>query len=101
MVVERKGTQFRVVAQEFSTDWWEDTPSNRKGMVVFLRRLEDALRKPLFTYDQLAQVLESPNRQAGTELYAAVCGLWWGSGRFSGAEAEGGWGGGGGGGSGA
>ena len=64
MRVERKDTQFRVVAQGFATVWMEDRPSNRKGMVIFLRSLEDELGKPLFTYDQLAQVLESPNRQA-------------------------------------
>jgi transposase-like protein len=74
MVVERKGTQFRVVAQGFSTDWWKDTPSNRKGMVVFLRSLEDALGKPLFTYDQLAQVLESSNRQAAQNYIQAFAG---------------------------
>jgi len=67
MLVERKDTHFRVVAQGFSTAWMEDTPSNRKGMVIFLRSLRDALGKSLFTYDQLAQVLESPNRQAAHE----------------------------------
>ena len=67
MLVERKDTQFRVVAQGFSTAWLEDTSSNRKAMVVLLRSLEDELGKPLFTYDQLAQVLESPNRQAAHE----------------------------------
>ena len=64
MLVERKDTQFRVVAQGFSTDWWKDTPANRKAVVVVLRSLRDRLGKPLFPYDQLAQVLESPNRQA-------------------------------------
>ncbi len=64
MLVERKDTQFRVVAQGFSTDWWKDTPANRKAVVVILRSLRDRLGKPLFSYDQLAQVLESPNRQA-------------------------------------
>jgi hypothetical protein len=67
MRVERKDTHFRVVAQGFSTVWLEDTPSNRKGMVIFLRSLRDELGKPLFTYDQLAQVLESSNRQAAHE----------------------------------
>jgi len=64
MLVERKDTQFRVVAQGFSTIWLEDTPANRKAVVVILRSLRDRLGKPLFSYDQLAQVLESPNRQA-------------------------------------
>jgi len=64
MLVERKDTQFRVVAQGFSTDWWKDTPANRKAVVVILRSLRDRLGKPLFSYDQLAQVSESPNRQA-------------------------------------
>jgi len=61
---ERKDTEFRVVTQGFSTDWWKDTPANRKAVVVVLRSLRDRLGKPLFPYDQLAQVLESPNRQA-------------------------------------
>ena len=66
-VVERQDTQFRVVTRGFSTDWWKDTPSNRKGMVVFLRRLKDEDGHPLFTYDQLAQVVGSVNRQAAHE----------------------------------
>ena len=64
MRVERKDTQSRVVAQGFSTDWWRDTPANRKAVVVILRSLRERLGKSLFPYDQLAQVLESPNRQA-------------------------------------
>jgi len=52
MPVARKGTQFRGVTQGFSTAWWEDTPSNRKGMVV-VRSLEDEWSKPLFTYEEL------------------------------------------------
>ena len=39
MVVERKGTQFRVVWQGGSVGWWEDTASNRKATVVFLRAI--------------------------------------------------------------
>jgi transposase-like protein len=64
MVVERKDRQFRVVAQGISTDWWRDTPANRKAVVVMLRSLRDRQGKPLFTYDQLAHVFESANRQA-------------------------------------
>ena len=64
MGVERKATQFRVVTQGFSTAWWEDTPSNRKAMVVFLRSLEDESGHALFTYAALAEVVGSSNRQA-------------------------------------
>jgi len=64
MGVERKDTQFRVVTQGFSTAWSEDTPSNRKAMVLFLRRLEDKSGHALFTYAALAEVVGSSNRQA-------------------------------------
>ena len=67
MLGERKDRQFRVVTQGFSTAWLEDTPSNRKAMVVFLRSLQDESGKSLFPYEQLAQVFESPNRQAAHE----------------------------------
>lgn len=64
MVVEHKGTQFRVVWQGGSVGWWEDTPSNRKAMVVFLRSMRDELGKRKFTLAELAQVVGSENRQA-------------------------------------
>ena len=67
MIVERKGTQFRVVGQGISSGWWEDTPSNRKAVVVFLRSLGDEEGKPLFTHQEVASVLGSPNRQASDE----------------------------------
>jgi len=67
LVVERKDTQFRVITQGFSTDWWEDTPSNRKALVVLLRSLRDESGKVLFTYEELAQVFGSTNRQAAHE----------------------------------
>lgn len=67
MIVEHKDTQFRIVGQGISTDWWEDTPSNRKAMVVFLRKLKDESGKPLFTHQEVASVLGSPNRQASDE----------------------------------
>lgn len=67
MMIEHKDTQFRIVAQEICTSWWEDTSSNRKAMVVFLRSLEDKQGKPLFRHEELAQVVDSTNRQASHE----------------------------------
>jgi transposase-like protein len=67
MIVERKDTQFRIVGQGISSGWWEDTPSNRKAMVVFLRTLRDDQGKALFTHQEVASVLGSSNRQASDE----------------------------------
>jgi hypothetical protein len=67
MVIEHKDTQFRVVGQGISSGWWEDTPSNRKAVVVFLRSLGDESGKPLFTHQEVASFLGSPNRQASDE----------------------------------
>jgi transposase-like protein len=67
MIVEREDTQFRVVGQGISSGWWEDTPSNRKAVVVFLRTLQDDRGKALFTHQEVALVLGSPNRQASDE----------------------------------
>lgn len=67
MMIAHKDTQFRVVGQGISTDWWEDTSSNRKAMVVFLRSLEDERGRRLFRHEELAKILGSSNRQASHE----------------------------------
>ena len=61
MVVEYEGTQFRVLGQGISTGWWEDTRANRNGLVVCLRKLEDGEGKPVFTHEEVAQVVGSLN----------------------------------------
>jgi len=43
-----------------------DTPANRKVVVIFLRGMRDAHGKLLFTLAQLAEIVESSNRQAAS-----------------------------------
>ena len=64
MRVERRDTQFRVIAQAFSPVWLEDPPSHRKALVVLLRSLQDESGTGLFPYEQLAVLVGSSNRQA-------------------------------------
>lgn len=63
MFVEFQDTIFRVVTQAFSLDL-HDTPANRQVAVVILRGMRDGGEQSLFTLQQLAQVVESDNRQA-------------------------------------
>ena len=109
MRVERRDTQFRVIAQAFSPVWLEDPPSHRKALVVLLRSLQDESGTGLFPYEQLAVLVGSSNRQAAHEHVQGVEESGGGSEGFFGVEAEGfaveaqpngGWGSGGGGGSG-
>ena len=65
--ISRKDNEFQVEAQGLKTDWLPDTASNRKAMVVFLRLVINERNKPRFTYQQLAPVVESNNRQAASE----------------------------------
>lgn len=66
MSVEFQDTTFRIVTQAFSCKW-QDTPANRQAVVVFLRGMTDAEGQPVFTLQQLAQLVESPNRQAASQ----------------------------------
>jgi len=66
MRVLREDTQFRVEGQGISVAWL-DTPSNRKVSVIFLRGLRDAEGKRLFTLVELAEIVGSTNRQAGSQ----------------------------------
>lgn len=66
LTIEQDGSQFRVLSQAFCTDWLADTASNRKSMVVFLRLLTDEHGKPLHTYQELAALVDSENRQASS-----------------------------------
>jgi transposase-like protein len=62
--VDKKDNLFRVVSQDFSTDWVLDTPENRKAMIVFLRLLLDYKGKALYTHQELSEIVGSSNRQA-------------------------------------
>lgn len=63
--VEHQDNTFRVTTQVFSFQW-PDTSANRKVAVVFLRGLRDAQGQELFTFQQLAALVDSPNRQAAS-----------------------------------
>ncbi len=72
----RNDTQFRVEGQGLSLDWLADTRANRKAVIVFLRLLSGSNGQPLFSHQELAQVVGSSNRQASSrhvELFSA-CG---------------------------
>jgi transposase-like protein len=60
----RDDNRFRFKGQGISCDWLPDTLTNRKSTLVFLRQLTDEAGKSLFTYQELAQVVGSSNRQA-------------------------------------
>jgi hypothetical protein len=60
----RNDNLFRIESQQFCTSWVADTPENRKAMIVFLRLLVDSDGRKLFTHQQLAEIVESSNRQA-------------------------------------
>ena len=45
---------------------WLDTEANRKVAVIFLRGMRDGEGKPLFTLEELAEIVKSENRQAGS-----------------------------------
>ena len=55
--------RFRIETQEFCTFWLQDTPANRKVSVVYLRNLCDEDGKALFTFQKLAKIVGSNNRQ--------------------------------------
>lgn len=68
MEIQEKDNRFRVIWQgHFTTDWLPDTPSNRKAMVVFLRSLLDEEGKHIFTFQELAMLFGSNNRQASSQ----------------------------------
>jgi len=65
MTVLRYDNTFCVQTQGFSVTF-PDTPANRKVVVIFLRGMRDAHGKLLFTLAQLAEIVESSNRQAAS-----------------------------------
>ncbi len=64
--VERENNQFKIVVKGIlSLGWFRDTTANRKAMLVLLRELKDPqTNRRMLTLEQLAEVVESNNRQA-------------------------------------
>ncbi len=67
MEIQEKDSKFRVKWQGFSIDWFPDMPSNRKGILVFLRSLQDSRGKHVFTFQELSGLFDSNNRQASSQ----------------------------------
>jgi transposase-like protein len=65
--IEVEDNKFRVIAQDFKTDWLPDTPENRKAVVIMLRCLQNEEGKALFTFKELAAILGSDNSQAASQ----------------------------------
>jgi hypothetical protein len=65
--VEVDGPRFRVRTAKCATQWLPDTPSHRHLTLVWFRLLVDAHGKPLFTLQELATIVGSPNRQAASQ----------------------------------
>jgi len=63
---EKQDSKFRIKSEAFSTDWLPDTGPNRKTMLVLLRILRDASGNALFTFQELAPLVGSDNRQAAS-----------------------------------
>jgi len=74
--IVRNDNLFRIESKDISTNWISDTPENRKAMIVFLRLLLDSNGRPLFTHQQLAEIVKSSNRQAASNHYESfvACG---------------------------
>lgn len=62
--VIREDNKFKVVTQEFSTEFIPDTPANRKTMIVALRLMEDENGNKLFTFQELAQISQGTTAPA-------------------------------------
>lgn len=67
LTIECQDTKFRVVGQELETNWLEDTYENRKVLVIFLYLLQDKEGRGIFTLQELAEIIGSPNRQAASK----------------------------------
>ena len=67
MEIQEKDNRFRVIWQGNSTDWFPDTASNRKAVLVFLRSLVDDKGKRVFTFQELSMLFDSNNRQASSQ----------------------------------
>ena len=63
----REDNRFTAEWQGHFTISLPDTPSNRKGILVFLRSLHDSNGKRLFTFQELSVLFDSNNRQASSQ----------------------------------
>ena len=63
----REDNRFTAEWQGHFTISLPDTPSNRKGILVFLRSLHDSNGKRLFTFQELSVLFDSDNRQASSQ----------------------------------
>ena len=66
MEISHNNTHIRVATQAFSLEL-ADTPSNRKALVILLREVRDSDGRRLFTFEELAGILGSSNRQAAEQ----------------------------------
>ncbi len=62
---EKEGNRFRVKWQGNSIDWFPDTASNRKAVLVFLRYFRDESGKHL-PFKELSKLVDSEKRQASS-----------------------------------
>ncbi len=67
MEIQEEDSRFRVKWQGFSIDWFPDTLSNRKTILVSLRSLLDSGGKHVFTFQELSALFDSNNRQASSQ----------------------------------
>jgi len=63
--VEKESNRFRVKWQGNSLDWFPDTSSNRKAVLVFLRYLRDEKGRRL-PFAELSKLVDSEKRQASS-----------------------------------
>lgn len=68
MHISHYDSRIRVETQAFSLEI-ADTPSNRKALVIMLREVRDSDGRRLFTFEELAGILESSHRQASEQFY--------------------------------
>ena len=68
------GATKKLGANQLSLGWLADTRANRKAVIVFLRLLSGSNGQPLFSHQNLAQIVGSSNRQASSRHVELFCG---------------------------
>ena len=69
IIVESQDNKFRVRSEDFFTDWLPDTSANKRTLIVLLKQLKYPSGKSMFTFQELAQIVESDKRQASSQYY--------------------------------
>ncbi|MEW6619776.1 MAG: hypothetical protein AB1422_10650 [bacterium] len=64
--IKQDGNRFCVIGRGFNIGWLLDTASNRKAVLVFIRLFRDKAGKPLYTHQELSEIVGSKNRQASS-----------------------------------